>query len=84
MTLFGAVLFRVVRAVFAKLFVPSGRTRASILAADQDLLCSELFDSELFGQPDMSCSCTLKELEPLHKEFVCLIRVIFLCYFDIS
>ena len=31
MTLFGAVLFRVVRAVFAKLFVPSGRTRASIL-----------------------------------------------------
>ena len=31
MTLFGAVLSRVVRAVFAKLFVPSERIRASTL-----------------------------------------------------
>ena len=39
---------------------------------DQDLLCLELF-----GQPDMSCLCTLRELEPLHKEFICLICVIY-------
>ena len=25
----------------------------------------------------MSCSCTLRELEPLHKEFICLICVIY-------
>ena len=31
MTLIGAVLFRVVRAVFANLFVPSERIRASTL-----------------------------------------------------
>ena len=70
MTLFGAVLFRVVHAVFAKLFVPSERIRASTLGdgADQGLLCPELFGSELFGQPYMSCSYTLRELEPLHKE----------------
>ena len=41
------------------------------------LLCSELFGLELFGQPDMSCSCTLRELEPLHKEFICLVCVIY-------
>ena len=38
MTLFGAVLSRVVCAVFAKLFVPSGRIRASTLGDVEQIM----------------------------------------------
>ena len=68
-----AVRLRAVRTVAIMLFVLSERARAITQGgggADQDLLCSELFGSELFGQPHMSCLCTLRELEPLHKEYI--------------
>ena len=77
-TLFGAVLLRAVRTVKIMLFVPSERARDSTQGGEEWIkIC---YVRSCSGS--LSCSCTLRELELLHKECVYLICVVLLCRVD--